>query len=335
MNKFIFAAITAALLMPAAAQAVEKSSARAARAAKTTEIGSESKVVLRETVKVRSRIVRLGDVFTNVGAQADTRIAYAPEPGKRAVFDARWLYRVARAYGLNWRPLGNQDQIVVERDSQVITRGEIEDTLLAALVNYGATPSMTMELSNRMLRLYVPAGSLATVGVEDASYEPRTGRFTAIVTAPANDPRAQRHRITGRLHKMTEVPVLNRPVLSKEVVSKRDIEWIRVRSDRLRRNVIVNADNLIGMAAKRGLRSGTPLQTSFVQRPILVAKGSLVTIYLNVPKMSLTAQGKALENGSDGDTVQIANTRSNKIIEAVVTGMSKVSARPAGFTAIN
>jgi flagella basal body P-ring formation protein FlgA len=332
MKKIIFALVTAALLMPEAANA-----ASSTRAAKTgLEAAAENaKVLLRDSVTVRSRMVRLGDVFANAGKKADIRIAYAPEAGKRAIFDARWLYRVARTYGLDWRPMGSQDQIVVERKSLVITRDEIEDTILAALVKYGAGPDMTLELSNRMLRLYVPADALATVGVEDAAYEPRTGRFTAIITAPANDPRAQRHRITGRLHKMTEVPVLNRRMLGKEVITKRDIKWIRVRSDRLRRDVIVNADDLIGMAAKRGLRPGTPLQASFVQRPILVAKGSLVTIYLKVPRMTLTTKGKALENGSDGDTVRIANTRSKTIIQAKVIGMGKVSARPTGFTMMN
>ncbi len=337
MKKLIFALMTAALLMPTTAKAAGKYSARSARAAKAAieAAGANAKVLLRESVTVKRKIVRLGDVFTHTGKKADIRIAYAPEPGKRAVFDARWLYRVARAYGLDWRPMGVQDQIVVERESQVITRGEIEDNILAALVEYGADPSMIVELSNRMLRLYVPANTLATVGVEDVAYEPRTGRFTAIVMAPANDLRAPRHRITGRLHKMTDVPVLTRRMLGKEVISKRDIKWIRMRSDRLRRDVIVNADDLIGMAAKRGLRPGVPLQTSFVQRPILVAKGSLVTIYLKAPKMTLTARGKALENGSDGDTVRIANTRSNTIIEAEVTGMGKVSVLSVGLTAMN
>jgi len=231
--------------------------------------------------------------------------------------------------------MGVQDQFVVERASQVITRGETEDNILAALVQYGADKSMVVELSNRMLRLYVPANSLATVGVEDVSYQPETGRFTAIIVAPADDLRAPRHRITGRLHKMTEVPVLNRRVLGKDVISKHDIKWIRVRSDRLRRDVIVNADDLIGMAAKRSLRPGRPLQASFVRRPILVAKGSLVTNYLKAAKMTLTTRGKALENGSDGETVRIANTRSNNIIEAQVTGLGKVSVLPAGHTMIN
>jgi flagella basal body P-ring formation protein FlgA len=333
MKKLLLATVTAALLIPTAATAAP-SSARAAETGAQAAV-ENAKVILRESVTVRGRMVRLGDVFVNAGKNTNTRIAYAPEAGKRAVFDARWLYRVARTYGLDWRPMGVQDQIVVERESQMITRGEIEDTILAALVGYGADPGMTMELSNRMLRLYVPADALATVGVEDASYEARTGRFTAIITAPANDPRAARHRVTGRLHKMTEVPVLNRRMTGKEVISKRDITWIQVRSDRLRRDAVVNIDELLGMAAKRSLRPGTPLRSSSIQRPILVAKGSLVTIYLKAPRMTLTTRGKALENGSAGDTVRIANIRSKTIIEAEVTGMGKVSARPVGFAMIN
>ena len=295
----------------------------------------KARVLLREAVKVKNKTVRLGDVFSGTGSKADIAIAYAPKPGKRAIFDARWLQRVARTYRLKWRPMGIEDQVIVERDSTAIPREEIEDGILSALIEKGVDKSVVLELSNRRIRLFVPTSSIAKIGVEDTSYDPRTGRFTAIIMAPADDPRATRHRVTGRLHKMTEVPVLARKMLGKEVISKRDIKWIRVRSDRLRRDTILNANELIGMAAKRGLHSGRPLHTSVVQRPVLVSKGSLVTVSLDAPKMTLTTRGKALQNGSDGDTVRIVNLRSNKIIEAEVTGMGRVSVLSIGMTAIN
>ena len=224
---------------------------------------------------------------------------------------------------------------MVERESQAITRAEIEDSIYDALISQGAERSMSVELSNRLLRLYVASGSLATVGVEDVAYEPRTGRFTAIVVAPARDPRATRTRVTGRLIKITEVPVLNRRMLRNEVITKGDIKWIKVRGDRLRRGTITDSNELIGMAVKRGAKSGMPLQTGAIQRPILVAKGSLVTIILKAPKMILTVQGKALDNGADGDTVRITNTQSNKVIEAEVTGMGKVAVLLTGIVAMN
>jgi flagella basal body P-ring formation protein FlgA len=337
MKKLTLTIMTLVLTIPTALMAGERFSTYKSSAIedskKTTE--ERARVLLREAVKVKNKTVRLGDIFTGTGSKADIAIAYAPEPGKRAIFDARWLLRVARTYRLDWRPMGIEDQVMVERDSTVIPREEIEDSILSALIENGADKSMVLELSNRMIRLFVPTSSIAKVGVEDTFYEPRTGRFTAIIMAPANDPRAIRHRITGRLHKMTEVPVLARKILGKEVISKRDIKWIRIRSDRLRRDTILNANELIGMAAKRGLRSDRPLHTSVVQRPVLVSKGSLVTVSLDAPKMNLTTRGKALQNGSDGDTVRIVNLRSNKIIEAEVTGTGRVSVLSIGMTAIN
>ena len=337
MNKLIFTLITIAIITPTAPKADDKFSAHNASRLKGSDktIDENSRVLLRNSVKVKSKTVRLGDIFSGTGGKADIAVAYAPEPGKRAFFDARWLLRAARTYRLDWRPMGIEDQIMVERDSLVIPREEIEDKILSALIENGANKSMVLELSNKLARLYVPSNSSAKIGVEDTSYEPRTGRFTAIIIAPANDPRAIRHRVTGRLHKMTEVPVLTRKILGKEIISKRDIKWVRVRSDRLRRDTILNASDLIGMAAKRGLRPERPLHTSVVQRPVLVSKGSLVTVSLKAPKMILTTRGKALQNGSDGETVRIVNLRSNKIIEAEVTGIGKVSVLSIGMTAIN
>ena len=220
MRKLLIVLIAAVVLTPVEGLGAEPPAKPEAR----PEVHKNDKVVLRESVVVKSKLVRLGDLFSNTGAKADITVAYAPAPGKRALFDARWLSRVARAYGLDWRPLGPQDQIMVERESQIITRAEIEDSIHAALISQGAERSMTVELSNRLLRLYVASGSLATVGVEDVAYEPRTRRFTAIVVAPARDPRATRTRVTDRLVKITEVPVLNRRMLRNEVITKGDIK---------------------------------------------------------------------------------------------------------------
>ena len=328
MKKLVFALLTAVLLLPTASAAGGESAALSRSA-------GQAKVVLRESVSVKSKLVRLNDLFSGTGEKADIAVAYAPVPGKRAIFDSRWLYRVARAYGLNWRPLGLQDQIVIERESQVITREEIEDHIRAALIDRGADPNTKVELSNRMMRLYVASDAAASVGVEDVSYEPRTGRFTAILISPAGDPGATRTRVTGRLHRETDVPVPAKRILANEVITERDIKWVKVRQNRLPRGVIVDINELIGKSPKRWLRAGIPVRAANVQPPILVPKGSLVTIYLKAPRMMLTAQGKALENGSDGDVIRINNTQSNKVIEAEVTGVAKVAVLLPGKIVMN
>ncbi len=287
-------------------------------------------VALRQSVTVSGGLVRLGDLFVPAGDKAEAAVAYAPAPGKRAIFDARWLYRVARAYGLNWRPLSIHDKAVVARDSIVIGRREIADRILAALVDKGVDADMRVELSNRMLRIHVPGDSTATVAVEDVAYDARTRRFIAIVAAPADDPAARRIRVTGRVHRVIDVPVLTRRVLAGEVIRKRDVKWIAMRGDRLQQDTIQDPGSLIGKSPRRGLRAGVPVRVSDVRLPVLVPRRSLVTITYRVRSMTLTARGRALEDGGAGDTVRVANTQSNTVVQAVVTGVNRVSVQPAG-----
>ena len=303
----------------------------AASASQAAKFGKSSKaaVVLREYVEVNSGQVRLGDFFTNAGKKADAIVAYAPKPGERAAFDANWLYRVARAFKLKWRPLSIKERTVVVRRSVVIGREEIEDAILSALIARGVSEDMSVELSNRMMRIYVADGKLATVEAEDVIFDRRTGRFTAILKAPAGNVSGRRIRVTGYMFKTTETPVLANQVAAGEIIRKDDIKWIKMRVRRLQKDVIFDANELIGKTPRRGrgLRPGTPVRKSEVRRPLLVTKGSLVIITLRSPGMVLTSQGKALENGSNGDTIRVSNTRSKTVIDATVTGSGRVSVR--------
>lgn len=320
---FFLVAFLALLAAPASQAAWSGKSSRA------VPEKNERTVVLREYVEVSSKQVRLGDFFTNAGKKADAIVAYAPEPGGRAVFDANWLYRVARSFKLKWRPLSIKERTVVVRQSVVIGREEIEDAILSALIARGVSEDTSIELSNQMMRIHVASDKLATVEAEDVILDRRTKRFTAILVAPAGSASAQRIRVTGYIFKNTEMPVLVSQVTAGEIIRKDNIKWIKVRAQRLRKDIILDANELIGKTPRRGrgIQPGTPVRKSEVRRPVLVAKGSLVTIMLRSPGMVLTSQGRALENGSAGDAVRVANTRSKTVIDATVTGQGRVSVR--------
>jgi flagella basal body P-ring formation protein FlgA len=44
--------------------------------------------------------------------------------------------------------------------------------------------------------------------------------------------------------------------------------------------------------------------------------------------MYLTAQGKALDDGGQGSVIRVANTQSNRTIEAVVQAAGRVAVQP-------
>ena len=50
--------------------------------------------------------------------------------------------------------------------------------------------------------------------------------------------------------------------------------------------------------------------------------------------MILTAQGRALQNGSKGDVIRILNAKTHKMIDGVVVNSGTVTVKPIGRVAL-
>lgn len=296
----------------------------AATPAMTEDKALAAPTQLNPHVVVSEHVVRLGDLFTNAGKNSETPVAYAPEPGKTAVLDARWLYRVAAAYKVNWRPLDARAQTIVERASVEVPIEDVKARILDALADRGLDRDSDIEFSTRLVQIFLPADSMPTIEVDAIEYFERTGRFTALISAPGMAD-ASRMRLSGRVFRTIDVPVLSDRVLRGDVIREADIRYVRLNADRVQTDTIVDASELIGMTPRRGIRAGSPIRPNDVRRPLLVNKNSLVIIVHKMPNMLLTAQGKALENGADGDVIQIRNAQSDQVIEAEVIGPGKVA----------
>lgn len=279
-------------------------------------------VTLASEVTVDEGVVRLGDIFHGAGKYQDRVVAYAPRPGSKAVFDARWLMRVAAAYKLDWRPSSVAERVVIDRASQIVTKTDIEDLLQQRYIEEGGETSSRTTLSNRDLRLHLPTsaanGVIPMLNVEQMTVEPGTGRFTAVVAwGNGSDDRL---RLAGRVERMTQVPVLSGRVMRDEIIDEASITWQSLPETRLPRATITDMNLIVGMSAKRTLAPGAPIAATDVRRPLLVNRGETVTMMLSTPAMQLTAKGRALQNGSIGDIVRISNLQTNTVVDAVVTG---------------
>ena len=190
-------------------------------------------------------------------------------------------------------------------------------------------------MDNPLLRIHAAGGSLPSAEVEDIRYDRKTGRFSAIVAAPANNPAATRLRVSGRSYRVLHLPVLAERQLKDDIIQEDDIIWIEAKAERMQANVIIDEHDLIGMSPKRGLRAGQPIYRTDIRKPILVKRGSLVTIRLQYGGMSLSAQGRAQEDGSKGQVIRVSNSQSSQVIEAEVNRAGSVVVRMPQLLAMN
>lgn len=282
---------------------------------------------LKPQVTIDSAEIRLGDVFDGVPADIDRAIARAPEPGKRVVYDVAILAKLARAYRLDWRPLGMNERSVLTRAANRIDNGMITQAVAKALHENGMEGEITVTLDNRNLEINLPTDIAPDFIVANLSLDRANARFAADLVAAPDSPRSVHVPLTGRAVAMIDVPVLVRSLNMGDVIGKSDLDLTSVPADRAG-DMIRNSEDLIGKEVRRAVGTGQPIKSKDVAPPRLVLRGNLVTMRIATPLMQVTAQGRAMQDGARGEVIRVMNTQSNRMVEAMVeeTGVVRIDA---------
>lgn len=298
-------------------------------AAQTQDSTTLDRVSPRQNVAVEDDAVTLGDLFDGVpAAKADTPVLRAPQPGRDRRLSGNILERIAADHGLGWSSTRNGTVTTVRRLSHHVSRDTVIDAIRDALDARGVNADLEIVLNNSRLGLELPTNVPATVRLQEFSYRTSSGRFSARAIAPAEGRQHARVTITGEAVRMIDVPVLARRIARGQRIREDDLTWVRRAASDVRGNHITDADALVGHEARRPLGPGELLRTTAVEEPILVEDDSFVTIKLRTNRMSLTARGRALEDGAMSDTIRVENIQSQRKVSGTVTGPGVVVVEP-------
>ena len=286
-------------------------------------------ITLNETAVLETDIVTLGDVFTGLPDKlAETAVSRAPAFGKIVTWNYRVLGRLAKRYRLKWQPQSRLDQIKLSRLSVNITRADIEIVLKQELeTHYPPESDLDIQLDSRVITIPIPPDADPTPLIEDMRIDQQNNRFYALIALLPESPKPIRKKITGRIYEMRNVPVLQNVVPSQTPITEQDLKWIRVKARQLRQNIITQTSQIVGKTPKRNLQVGKLIRTSDIEDIRYVKRGDLVTVTLQAPSMTLTVQGKAMDDGTLGETIRIKNLQSNKIVNGKIIASGKVIVR--------
>ncbi len=292
---------------------------------------------LNPVVSVRGAVVRVSDIFSGPIPRGDRAVLAAPAPGERSVLDADLLNRIARAYGLDWRPISRDIKVIVKRDSQAITQAEIMAEVRAALEVEGAPKDAEILPSSTSLAVALPADAIPSMDVGQVHYDARSRRFSAVVDVTATEGDrvvfTRQIPVGGRIFATERVPVLTSALNCGDIIQPENVAMVSLRSDLVRDGAITDAFTLIGKQARRQIKDGAPIKANQVQTPVLVHRGDEVVVFYALKTMNLTAKGKALDAGGQGETVRILNVKSNRVLTAKVVQTNQVVVDTATQTA--
>jgi flagella basal body P-ring formation protein FlgA len=293
-------------------------------------------LTLKESVMVSDDVVRLGDLFAEPISMGDAPVAQAPLPGQTIVLDNRFLRSLIHAYQLDWAPANKYQRVLVARQSQHIDPALVTERVRDALREYLDTDK-EVELSFDVgdINLVLPTNVPATFSVQDIRFDPNSQRFAVQLVVPASGPALINRLVAGSVYETMQLPILARSIAPGEVVQASDVDWMAVRIDRIAANAVTDPKQLIGMTARRPLRSNQMLRMSDITMAAAIHRGSMVTLMVQTENMTLTAQGRALEDAAAGQPIRVINTMSNKPLTGVVKDGTTVAIPVAGAMALN
>lgn len=280
-------------------------------------------ITLVPQIKLDRGAIRLGDIFSGITAMQDVEIAVAPAPGRSVTYDYSVLSKVAQRYELDWQSGSFTDKAVITRAAHKIDTDAIKAAVVTQLQGRGVTGDIDIALDNRTQEINLPTDTKAEFTLTDFNYDPTNQRFHTELLAAVDTPAFHQVTVTGRAVSAVAVPVLNRVLSQGAVIGKGDLDWIKLPADRAA-DYLRTTDAIIGMELRRQMSEQSPLRVQDVIAARIIKHGTLVTMKIVQPSMVLTAQGRAMQDGAIGDVIRVANTQSNRVVEARVIAAGEV-----------
>jgi flagella basal body P-ring formation protein FlgA len=242
------------------------------------------------------------------------------------VVEAPQLQAIARANGLDWRPLG-AERVVLERPGRALSQDEILLALRAALRSQGLEEEDEVELPGFVPPM-VPEAAFVQLALEGAVLDPPGARFAATLAVMAEGMPTQRLRLAGRVVRTAPMLVATRRLTAGEVIDAEDVRLIRVPASRLRPGAAQAVEAVLGQALRRPAAAEQPLLLADLAQPMVIERGQTVTMLYEIPGMTLSAQGRAMASAPRGGTVPVMNLSSRTVVqaEAVARGRVRVGA---------
>ncbi len=284
--------------------------------------------VLRASITVNSDVVRIGDVVENAGTAAQIAIFRSPDLGTTGTLPAVQLIETLRNHQVIGVETGNIKEVSVTRSSRTLASKEIEQKVAGVLERrngLGDAANLSIIFDRDLRDLQLDASISGDMHATATRFDPRNGRFDVTFEISSTSiATPTRLRFTGVAVETVEVAILTRGVERGEVLKASDV--IVERRPKLEvGNDVETRDRAVGMQPRRSLRAGQALKAADLGKPDRVTRDQSVTLVYETLGLYLTGRGKALENGTEGDVVNVLNLQSKRTVQGVVIGPGQVS----------
>ena len=206
----------------------------------------------------------------------------------------------------------------------MVTKDDVAAALKEAFLNSGIEDAMDIEFFGGSTNFALPQDSNFKIMVSDLDYSEGGDKFSCHIDVFADGKLISGSDLIGKYYLLDRVYVPSRTINKGELISSSDIKPIMYRRSRIKQVNITDKDSIIGKEAKRILKTGKLIMNSEIGDKVLIHKGDVVSAVYQTKQMQITTRAEALEDGSQGERIELQNPKSQKSIYGVVIDKNTV-----------
>ena len=292
--------------------------------------------VVAETIAQQDRVT-LGDLAEVRAEAAETvtrlravSLGYAPNVGMtREIARERLTLAIAAAgFAEGTVRLEAPAVILIRRAAQVVDslliREAIEHATLDALNASGATARLSR--LDFPAQVEAPAGQLeirASAGQVRDVFSP----FTVFVELWQEGRVVKRFNATAQVEAFAPILVVAREIAANTRLRQDSFKTEVKRLERPLNQYVTDPERLRGMAVRRAMARGEAIMTDVIHSEIVVRPGDQVRIIGQSGALQLIVTGEARAAGRIGDRIQVKNSQSGALLQAIVADEGVVRIR--------
>jgi flagellar basal body P-ring formation protein FlgA len=278
---------------------------------------------LRADILVRSDVVTLGDLIDGLGERGGVSVFAAPGLGRSGTIQAVRILDAARENGIDNIEVGDITQVTIRRAGRLLSAETVSDTVAKAIIGeYGLPDTLTLTLDQGD-GFYVEPDARIGLRVRSLDLDQRSGRFKAdLVSYGAIS--GQSFKVTGMIADEIDVPVVAKDIARNAPVDVSDVVIEKRPRSELADNTIYDPAALAQMIVTRPFRKGDTLRQSDLAPMPMVTRGDLVTLIVEIPGMTLSTRGKAIQGGTAGAVISVQNLQTKRTLSGIIAGPGKV-----------
>jgi flagella basal body P-ring formation protein FlgA len=279
------------------------------------------------SISLRDIATFVPDTDPRVETLSRIDVASSPSPGNGLNLNRSFLtYKIGSALS------GKEDirleipaTVAVQRTAQTISKAQLESIFREHVRSRVPWPPEKVVLE----KIETPDGVALPEGkVHWEIWERGSDRYLGQVALTINfyvDGRQIRNvPVSGRITLRQAVLKAARKISPGQVLGRDDVQLVTELHGTLSREVLTDKEEAVGKKAVRSIQAGQPITLQMVEDPPAVKKGTRVLVRARNDLISVTTQGKVMEDGRLGEEVRVLNLSSGKEIFATVKGPGQV-----------